>query len=103
PLHHDTFKGLKFAAAAKNWIKIMFALLSKWPLVRQIRERKDGTGLESMSEKTHAMRARIDNAQVARSVCPYCGVGCGQLIYHKDGKLISIEGDPESPISQGNL
>ena len=34
------------------------ALLSKWPLVRQIRERKDGTGLESMSKKTHTMRAR---------------------------------------------
>ena len=81
----------------------MFALLSKWPLVRQIREGKDGTGLESMSDKTRAMRARIDDAKVARSICPYCGVGCGQLVYHKDGKLISIEGDPESPISQGNL
>ena len=81
----------------------MFALLSKWPLVRQIRERKDGTGLEAMSDKTRAMHARIDDAKVARSICPYCGVGCGQLIYHKNGKLISIEGDPESPISQGNL
>jgi len=79
------------------------ALLSKWPLVRQIRERKDGTGLEAMSGKTRAMHARTDDAQVARSICPYCGVGCGQLVYHKDGKLISIEGDPESPISQGNL
>jgi formate dehydrogenase major subunit len=78
-------------------------LLSKWPLVRQIRERKDGTGLESMSEKTRGLHARTDDAQVARSICPYCGVGCGQLIYHKDGKLVSIEGDPESPISQGNL
>jgi formate dehydrogenase major subunit len=78
-------------------------LLSKWPLVRQIRERKDGTGPESMSDKTRAMHARIDDAKIARSICPYCGVGCGQLIYHKDGKLISIEGDPESPISQGNL
>ena len=81
----------------------MFSFLSKWPLVRQIRERKDGTGPESMSDKTHAMHARIDDAKVARSICPYCGVGCGQLIYHKEGKLISIEGDPESPISQGNL
>src|SRR5256885_2091689 len=79
------------------------ALLSKWPLVRQIREGKDGTGLESMSDKTRGMHARIDGAEVARSVCPYCGVGCGQLVFHKDGKLISIEGDPESPISQGNL
>jgi formate dehydrogenase major subunit len=84
-------------------MEIMFALLSKWPVVRQIRERKDGTGLESMSDKTRALHARTDDAKVARSICPYCGVGCGQLIYHKDGKLISIEGDPESPISQGNL
>ena len=78
-------------------------LFSKWPLLRQIRERKDGAGPESMSDKTRAMHARTDGAQVARSVCPYCGVGCGQLIFHKDGKLISIEGDPESPINQGNL
>jgi formate dehydrogenase major subunit len=82
---------------------LMLARLLEWPLVRQILERKDGTGIEAMSEKTRAMYARIDGAQVARSICPYCGVGCGQLIYHKDGKLISIEGDPESPISQGNL
>ena len=78
-------------------------LLSQWPLVRQIRGRKNGTGIEAMSEKTRTLHARTDDAEVARSVCPYCGVGCGQLIYHKDGKLISIEGDPESPISQGNL
>jgi len=78
-------------------------LILEWPLARQILERKDGTGLEAMSAKTREMRARIDNAKVAKSVCPYCGVGCGQLIYHKHGKLVAIEGDPESPISQGNL
>src|ERR671936_2391987 len=82
---------------------MMFSILSKWPLVRQIRERKDGTGLEAMSEKTCAMHARIDDAKVARSICPYCGVGCGQLIYHRDGALLSIEGDPQSPISRGHL
>ena len=79
------------------------ALLSKWPLIRQIRGHSDGTGIEAMSDRTRKLRARIDDAEVARSVCPYCGVGCAQLIYHKDGKLISIEGDPESPINQGNL
>ena len=78
-------------------------LLEHWPLLRQIRQRKNGTGLESMSEITRATHARIDDAKVARSICPYCGVGCGQLIYHRSGKLVSIEGDPESPISQGNL
>src|SRR6058998_1210888 len=79
------------------------ALLRKWPVIRQIRTGADGTGREAMSDKTRAMRARIDGEEAARSVCPYCGVGCGQLIYHKQGKLVSIEGDPASPINQGNL
>lgn len=37
------------------------------------------------------------------SVCPYCAVGCGQQVYVKDKKIINIEGDPRSPISQGCL
>jgi formate dehydrogenase major subunit len=40
---------------------------------------------------------------VKRSICPYCGVGCGQLIYTKAGRIIDIEGDPDSPISRGRL
>ena len=80
-------------------------LLSQWPLLRQIRHGLDGTGLESMSDKTREMHARFDNegVEVSKSICPYCAVGCGQLVYHKDDKVISIEGDPDSPISQGNL
>src|SRR5215212_11285689 len=78
-------------------------LLLKWPLIRQLTGGGDGTGPEAMSDRTKALRPKNEGAEVARSICPYCGVGCGQLIFHKDGKLISIEGDPESPISQGNL
>ena len=78
-------------------------LFARWPLLRQIRNRADGTGLEAMSERTRAIGARVTGAQVARSICPYCGVGCGQLVYHRDGKLLAIEGDPESPINQGTL
>jgi formate dehydrogenase major subunit len=81
----------------------IFSFLGTWPLLRQIRHRADGTGLESMSEKTRALKPRVEDAEVARSICPYCGVGCGQLIYHREGKLLAIEGDPASPISQGNL
>jgi len=40
---------------------------------------------------------------VSRSICPYCGVGCGQLIFHRRGRLVSVEGDPASPISGGHL
>ncbi len=78
-------------------------LLSNWPLLQQIRKGADGTGPEAMSERTRTLKPKFDSAKVARSVCPYCGVGCGQLAFHKDGKLISIEGDPESPISRGHL
>ena len=78
-------------------------LFSRWPLIQQIRTGADGTGSESYSERTRNLRPKTDGAEVARSICPYCGVGCGQLVYHKNGKLVSIEGDPESPISRGRL
>jgi formate dehydrogenase major subunit len=78
-------------------------ILMRWPLVRQLMRGADGTGPEAMSERTRALRPKHDGAQVARSVCPYCGVGCGQLIYHRQNKLIAIEGDPASPISRGRL
>jgi formate dehydrogenase major subunit len=78
-------------------------LLSRWPLVQQIKTGSDGTGPEAMSEKTKTLQTKRHGAEVSRSICPYCGVGCGQLVYHKQGKLVSIEGDPQSPISRGHL
>ena len=78
-------------------------VLSRWPLIQQIRTGANGNGVESMSERTRNLRPKTDGAEVARSICPYCGVGCGQVVYHKNRKLISIEGDPESPISRGRL
>ena len=81
----------------------LLKVLADWPLLQQIRTGADGTGAEAMSERTRNLRPKNDGAQVARSICPYCGVGCGQLVFHKQGKLISIEGDPQSPISRGHL
>jgi formate dehydrogenase major subunit len=81
----------------------MKSLLDRWPLARQILRGGDGTGDEAKSAATLALHARHHGSNTARSVCPYCAVGCGQLIHHKNGKLISIEGDPESPLSRGRL
>jgi len=78
-------------------------LLSSWPLIQQIKTGADGTGIEAMSAKTRDLKPKHDGAEATPSICPYCGVGCGQLVYHKNGKLISIEGDPKSPISRGRL
>src|ERR1700752_490796 len=58
---------------------------------------------EPFSEQPVAKTSRLRGATVTSSVCPYCAVGCGQLIYSKGGKIIDIEGNPESPINEGTL
>jgi formate dehydrogenase major subunit len=77
-----------------------------WPVLRQLAKR-DLLALDaaaSGSERTETLAARTKTAdKVVGSVCPYCAVGCGQLVYVKDEKIIDIEGDPASPISQGCL
>lgn len=78
-------------------------MFNEWPLLKQIKGGLRGTGAEAMSERSRNLKMKTAGAEVTQSICPYCGVGCGQLIYHKDRKLISIEGDPESPISRGHL
>jgi formate dehydrogenase major subunit len=45
----------------------------------------------------------LAGAQVAVSVCPYCAVGCSQLVYHQDQTVLSIEGNYESFINGGTL
>jgi formate dehydrogenase major subunit len=79
--------------------------IRRWPLLRQQSERDlGGRGRSVRSEETERRRARIDEADsVVQSVCPYCAVGCGQLAYVKDGKVVQIEGDAASPISRGRL
>ncbi len=81
----------------------MPSLLRRWPVIRQILDGGDGTGPEAMTDRTRTLAPRTTGASTAHSVCPYCAVGCGQLLYHRDGALVSIEGDPASPISEGHL
>ena len=58
---------------------------------------------EPFSTQTLAKTSRLRGATVTESVCPYCAVGCGQLIYTKAGQVIDIEGNPRSPINEGTL
>ena len=50
-----------------------------------------------------ATTLKIKEAKVSHSVCPYCAVGCGQLVYSKDDKIIDIEGNPDTPHTLGRL
>jgi formate dehydrogenase major subunit len=58
---------------------------------------------EPFSPQTAAKTSRLRGATVTEGLCPYCAVGCGQLIYTKGGQIIDIEGNPESPINEGTL
>ena len=80
-------------------------LLGRWPVARQVAAGDpEGLGETAYSERTRSLQPRTRTAEaVKRSVCPYCAVGCGQLVYTKAGKIIDIEGDPDSPISRGRL
>src|SRR6266478_5957933 len=60
-------------------------------------------GLDLTPVEAAATSLKIKEAKVVRGVCPYCAVGCGQLIYAKDGKIIDIEGDPDTPHTLGRL
>jgi formate dehydrogenase major subunit len=58
---------------------------------------------EPFSRQTVRKSSRLRGATVTEGLCPYCAVGCAQLIYTKAGRLIDIEGNPESPINEGTL
>jgi formate dehydrogenase major subunit len=79
--------------------------LRDWPVLKQIQRRDlHALGEESSSRRTRELAPRTRNVdRVVASVCPYCAVGCGQLVYVKDEKIVDIEGDPNSPISGGCL
>ena len=62
-----------------------------------------GTGPSAVSKETRRAGARVAGLKATESVCPYCAVGCGQVVYTRGGELIDVEGNPRSPISQGTL
>jgi formate dehydrogenase major subunit len=74
-----------------------------WSLPRQLAG-QPSLGTAAESEGSRKARPRLEMADtVGTSVCPYCAVGCAQLMYAKDNQIIHVEGDPRSPVNQGTL
>jgi anaerobic selenocysteine-containing dehydrogenase len=46
-------------------------------------------------------KASLD--KVVKSTCAMCNRLCGVLVHLHDGKVIKVEGDPESPVNRGHL
>ncbi len=78
-------------------------LLNQWPVARQIRG-EDPLSKAAVSRLSLRLRPRVEMAdKVGTSICPYCAVGCAQLLYVKGNDIIHVEGDPRSPINRGTL
>ena len=74
-----------------------------WSLPRQVMG-EDGSREAAQSTMSRQLRPRLEQADtVGTSICPYCAVGCAQLVYARNGQVIHVEGDPRSPINEGTL
>jgi len=62
-----------------------------------------GLDLEPVKAAALTMKSKLKGAREFASVCPYCAVGCGQIVSVRDGQIVNIEGNPDSPISRGTL
>src|SRR5690348_14220855 len=77
--------------------------LEDWSVPRQL------AGQSVMAEaarsaQSRSLRPRLEQAdRIGTSICPFCAVGCAQLVYAKNGKPLHIEGDPRSPVNAGTL
>jgi formate dehydrogenase major subunit len=85
--------------------------LERWPAFQEWRQWRAGKPFDQLgldetpiSDWTRGLEPRTRTADaVVPSICPYCAVGCGQLVYVRDGKIIDIEGNPHSPVNAGTL
>jgi formate dehydrogenase major subunit len=84
---------------------MLFRLTEKDGLWKKIRNHVGTTVEHPVSPATRDIRSRISDEGVQKtvSVCPYCAVGCSTLVYHRAGRIMDIEGNPDSPINAGTL
>ncbi len=62
-----------------------------------------GLGADLRAAQAEVRQLKIAKVRHVPSICPYCAVGCGQLVSVRRDKIINIEGNPESPINRGTL
>ena len=85
------------------WTERVASAFHDWSIPRQLRG-QSAFSTAAESDASRRTRPRLEEAdRVGTSICPYCAVGCAQLVYARGNDIIHIEGDPRSPINQGTL
>jgi formate dehydrogenase major subunit len=98
---HDLGRSTEPAPSSKASRPRTFERLRRLPVLGRIADW--GMGPHAASRATREAGARIAGLKATESICPYCAVGCGQVVYTRGGELVDIEGHPRSPINQGTL
>lgn len=62
-----------------------------------------GLGLDLKPALAAVPKLKIKGAREVPSICPYCAVGCAQIVSVREGEIVNIEGNPDSPINAGTL
>ncbi len=86
---------------ARRWLRVLGESVTRWPVARQLADA--GLGDAAISDRTRHVHSRLAGAHAVESICPYCAVGCSTLVHVRDGQIVSVEGNPASPINQGTL
>jgi formate dehydrogenase major subunit len=94
---------MKGSQKLRNFIDQTAEAVDDWSIPRQLAG-EDALGLAAESQASRELRPRLEEAErVGTSICPYCAVGCGQLVYARGNQILHVEGDPRNPINQGTL
>jgi len=63
-----------------------------------------GLGGDVNAAQERPLAVPVKSGRQVPSVCPYCSVGCGQIVMVEEGgRIVDIEGNPDSPINEGTL
>jgi formate dehydrogenase major subunit len=87
----------------RSLAEVMRGFLRDWSLPRQLFGQSDRSDAAKSTESSQLAARLLVADKVGTSICPYCAVGCAQLVYSRSGKIIHVEGDPRSPINEGTL
>ena len=60
-------------------------------------------GFDDKKARAAAKDFKIAELKPTPTICPFCGVGCGILVYANDKDVVYTEGDPDNPINEGTL
>lgn len=60
-------------------------------------------GVDVKPVQAYAAKLKIEGAKEVISICPFCAVCCHFIAHVKNGKIVSTEGDPDYPVSEGAL